>query len=513
MYVYRFSVLCAILAVGIAAWPAQAYGPSTHMREAEHYIEILQAKTLPDPHHDPQLLENDIWMLRLGSIWPDLAGPIFKSTRKVDEHYVNPHNRHLNIYMLEQALAQYPTDPWKVAFAVGCLLHNTGDLVSQDMFTQHLAARAWTGELNVFNGIMDDHVGGENEGLVEAGLEIAFPALDLYLDMADHFILDPDGRARLQETYDFFAQIWDDFFADPAAAPEPEGFDHVIWELADLRRIVIPEGVTAVQLSGLALGLAETHSAGKSLINWGELVRMLSGPLATPGFFDMYYDEGYFDLSPTIMLTFEPGQGCFDYLPNWSSKIMRSGSIISLNSYLPDHLAYEDGIFIYDQKWISTNTGEPVFFVDATAASEPVTLIMKVFMIPGRTPTDDVVTMRIREDTPERQVVAAVSGNVYMDAFEPGTYVPITLSVGFTPAESIGRNARGFFAELAHGEDPEALPFFTTDWSLYQRIDVIDFSADAYVWNYSTYNHWPFSLKVTSKAPKVPHSMQRAIAQ
>jgi len=52
--------------------------------------------------------------------------------------------------------------------------------------------------------------------------------------------------------------------------------------------------------------------------------------------------------------------------------------------------------------------------------------------------------------------------------------------------------------DIAHGAGPEGQIYFTTDWSLYTQIEEIDFTKDAYTLQYSSYDHWPYSLKVLS---------------
>ena len=480
-------VLSALVFVALTASLAFPYGPSIHMREASTYVTLsYRVGPLPGPEHDPVLLETQKWFLWLGSIWPDIARLLTDKRSggpglvDVDEGVVDPHNRHFNRYLLEEALAVYPAEPWRVAFAVGCLIHNTGDMISQDMLTQHMAVRAGTGEMDVIPGSFDTHAGGEVEGLIEGGLEIMEPALWTYVVMADRFLGTPEGQADLLMVLDYYMPEYEAYFGlPPGSAGRAGALGRAEAILGDL-----PGSLTA-----------DPVDAGRA-IDWDEMLRILSGPAGTQPFWDLYYTEYYFLLSPVIMLSYESGQAYFDNYPNWDSKMMKSGMIQSLNGFLPGRLAEEDGRFLSELRWVDDDTGLSVTRIDALAPPSTVTLTVKLYEALGHTPREDVVSLRVREDSAAGTVVQSASADVGMELWDVNDVTPRTLSVTFDPAPAIAAGASGFFAELAHGTDPAGLPYFTTDWSVYTAIGEIDFTKDAYTLQYSSYGDWPYSLGV-----------------
>ena len=495
-------VLLGLFIVVLSAPFVHAYGPSIHMREAGTYAALCHLIPLPGPEHDPVLLESNIWFLRLGSIWPDIARIITKEGDDafgpvdVDEGLVDPHNRHFNRYLLEQALTVYPDDPWKVALSVGCLVHNTGDLVAQDMLTQHMAVRAYTGEMDVIPGSFDTHAGGEVEGLVEGGLEFTQPAWWLYIVMLQHFIGSPEGQAELSMVLTYYLQEYEDYFDLPGLPSPGEALPMVEEMLSDMPWS-IPAGPGRVRSYPFGkMGPAVASQTDDRGIDWFEVSRILQGPASAQEFWDIYYSEFYYLFSPMIMLTFESGQGYFDHYPNWNSKMMKSGMIQSLNHYLPEQLAQEDGRFLMDLQWIDDDTGLSIQSIDSGHPPSGITLTGTFYEVPGRTQAEDVVSLRVRADSVEGELVTWATADVGMDLWDFKNVSPRTTSVTFDPAPSVAEGAAGFFAEIAHGADPEGQYYFTTDWSIYTQIEEIDFTKDAYTRQYSSYDHWPYSLKI-----------------
>lgn len=455
------------------------------MREADYYISLCEQSPLPGPEHNPELLRRQRFYLWLGSIWPDIARVIMNKD-KVDEGLNDPHNRHLNYFILEDALSTYPAEEWKVAFAVGCLLHNTGDIVAQDFLCQRMGVAAHLGEMDVFPGTANT-TGTEVEGLIEGGLEFAFPALWIYTGMFSHFIADPTGLIALADVFAHYQTLWNDFFA--------KEFDGDFADIIETMNNFNPDNFAWSRTFWLDSMIMDIASGKASFsVDWSEFFAVLFSAVLNPDFWNIYYDEGYFELSPTIMLSFEPGQGYFDNFPNWSAKMKKAGVINSLAFYLPGILEEDNGRFVMDQRWTNDDNGQNITSINTAAPPSSITLSVAFWDVPGRSSNEDVVTIRIREDSPAAVVVATVSGNVGVDPWTYDINDPAFLSISFDPSSAIAGGAAGLIVEIANGDDPLALPFFTTDWSVYEQITQLDMTKAAYTTNHSTYGKWPYSL-------------------
>ncbi|MCB9476920.1 MAG: hypothetical protein H6685_08610 [Deltaproteobacteria bacterium] len=496
----------ALMTIGLAAlacvlaWPAtaKAYGPSIHIREADAYLDLLKDVDLPGPEHDRRLLKRNKWELRLGAIWPDLARILVDSGAigtGVDEGMVDPHNRHLNYFMLQDAIDS--GEEWKIAFAVGCLMHNVGDSISQGMLVEHMNVRGHLGEMDLLPGTYDDHPGGETEGLIEGGMEVVHLDLGAYLGMAFHFLIGSGGSARLTEVLDYYNEIWSSFFGQ-ASAVRPGSIKDLRYMLGDLAHRTPPCNHHAA-MRYLADPTPDPLLSPDAVaaINQAELDRVFGGPAGTAEWWNIYYDEGYHDLAPFALLTYAPGQGYYDNLPNWSSKMMKSGSMQGLNEYLPGEMAVEDGWFVSDLYWVDDTTGHRITSYDADANSSSVTAYVSVYAAPGRTKTTDRITftadiVQLGGNTvpyghfPVNFVVDPMD----VDGFAPQT---ITITVDATALNS----AQAVHLSLSDGGVNDGnLPFFTTDWSGYDGIDEVDMSSAAYD-QYATFDLWPQSLRVT----------------
>jgi hypothetical protein len=494
--------LLALAMVLVVSSVAQAYGPSIHMREGDRYIELCETAGLPGPEHDPILLNEQRRFVLLGSIFPDIARVLEDSlvaSGKIDETVVDPHNRHFNYFLLQDALDNfYPNEPWKVAFAAGCLIHNTGDLVAQGMLTQHMAVRGWTGEMDVFPGSFDDHPGGEIEALVEGGLEFKQPAFEYYLGMAAIFLISSQGRAELSAAVDYYMTAYAGYFG-LSVASKRSAVAKVRYILADIANRIPYHGSSPAMYEFARSGFTRIP-ASAALIDAAELQRVLQGPAGTQEFWDIYFDEGYYDLSPTIMLGFEPGQGYFDLFPNWNGRMMQSGANLSLNHYLPKTLAPEDGRFLWNLTWKNDDTGQGVTSISATAPPSSVTVELTFYDVPGRTQRSDYVTLAVRSDDKAGAMVVWESAEVGVDPWTYDVNDMTSFSVTFDPGPAVAAGTKGFFVELYHGTAPVVARYFTTDWSVYEQITEIDMTKAAYTNNYSTYDDWPYSLKVVQPA-------------
>jgi hypothetical protein len=485
------------LATVLVSASAFASGPSMHMREADRFITVLELQPEAGITYEPDFLRRDRRFLILGSIWPDIGRvlPRAQSGQKVDEGLVDPHNRHFVEFMLADALADYEASPWKVPFALGNLAHCTSDAVTQGLLVEHQAVRAGLGELDVVVGYGDDHPGGENEVLIEGGMEFMEPAFDYYVEMVQDFTLSIHGIGELAAAVTFFEQEWHAYFGGDDAA---DGLPVVLDALTDFPNHFPPcaPHAPAPLVRFARSGFLDLDALGDLSIDWAELARLLAGPAGNRAFWDDYYNEGFYQLTPTLLRTFQDGQPFFDDFPNWLALMMKSGVIQSLNQYLPDMPAGDDGRFIMALEWLPDDSTTPITSIDAASPPATVTLRVVFYETLGRTASGDVATLRVREDSADAPALASAAGNVHVDPWQFDQIGPPQLEVSFDPSVAIADGAAGLFAELAYGDDPDAPAYFTTNWAVYEQIDQLDMTKDCYTLNYAAYGREPYSLAI-----------------
>lgn len=495
------SVVAITLVLVLIAGSALAYGPSIHMREADFFVTQCELNPTAGLQHNSDYLRRFRSDLLLGSIWPDIGRVITVNllAGKVDENLYDPHNRHFVQWMLDESLAAYPENPWRVAFAVGNHMHCAGDAVAQDMLTQHLAVRWALGEMDIVTGTMDAHPGGENEAFVEGGLEFMHPALDIYWAMVEDFVLSPEGLVHLLAIVDDYLTAYAEYFAVdlPLSA---DAATEIVAEILTSYPLGFPpcaRNADPVVLNWARSGFDTDALAAAKGFDTDELLRVIGNGVLGRENWDNYYDEGFFGLPPTMMLDFAAGQPFFDEFPNWSAAPMKSSVIQSLASYLPDQFAVEDGRFVMSLNWYENDALIPITSIDA--ASPPATLTLEVVLFDtlGRTRDDPSIILRVRDDSPDAVVSAQREfDDVTVDPWTYNQHGMVRLQLEIEPTGAIERGATGLVADLIPGDQTDGLPFLTTDWAAYALIDEIDMTKDAYTLQYSSYNHWPYSLRI-----------------
>lgn len=486
----RAVAFLGVILVLAQAWPVAAYGPSIHIRESMKFQELNRQFPQTGLQHDPAYLDQFVWELRLGAIWPDLGRVIVshpvppkgfpRGAVNVDEGMVDPHNRHFNMFMMQQGLSEYPNNPWKVAFGLGNLCHNTGDGVSQSMLVPHMSVRGRMGPLDLTtveeHGVPD----GADEDFIEGAMEFVHPAPGVYADMTKHFILDPVGQAELGNiTYWYLDQYFSYFHLPRAMMPRNDDVLDLVIKLLEGLPLSLLQPIAKIAYQWLESNFSLAVLA-QLPVHWDEVTRLLLSPVMTPAFWQLYYTEGFFTYSPTALLTFRDGEWFWDELPNWSPYIMQMGATLAFNVYNPTVLEPEDAIFPLNWCWQDEDTGACVRSVSASKLPTRIRLSTRVFQVPGRTkvPTDPTITLRIRADMGDHvalggKVIAAASFDVASDIWDfnattPSApiYRPTTLTVDFSAADLapfLGQ-LKGLHGELVHGSASAALPFFTSDW-------------------------------------------------
>ncbi|MDP8223974.1 MAG: hypothetical protein P9L99_11490 [Candidatus Lernaella stagnicola] len=480
---------------------ATAYGPSTHMREADHFLTLCELQPQAGVQYDADFLRRHRRDLLLGSIWPDIGRVLTDKAvlGKVDENSVDPHNRHFVTWLLNEALTDYPADEWRVAFAIGNHMHCAGDATAQDMLTQHMAVVWGLGEMDAITGTMDNHPGGENEAVLEGGLEFMEPAFSYYFELVDEFITSPGGLARLTQIVSYYLDRYAEYFSLEVDY-EPDALVGLIVDaFSDYPHNFPPCSANAQPevLRWARSGFDNAQWAGAKGIDWDELGRVINNGLLEKDTWDRYFTEGFFAFSPQMMLDYHEGQGWYDYFPNWSAKAMKSGSIQSLSRALPQVLVPEDGRFLLDMNWYENDSTTPITSIDAASPPATVTLSLVLFDSHGRFLDDDSLMIRVREDSLDQTEVALqLFDDVSVDPWTYDVNGPLQVEVDFDPSPAITNGATGLIVELIHGESSTGRPYFTTDWSVYEQIEGIDLTKDAYTLQYSTYGHWPYSLRI-----------------
>eukprot|EP01028_Stygiella_incarcerata_P005126 TRINITY_DN2194_c0_g1_i2.p1 TRINITY_DN2194_c0_g1~~TRINITY_DN2194_c0_g1_i2.p1 ORF type:complete len:533 (+),score=129.27 TRINITY_DN2194_c0_g1_i2:221-1819(+) len=520
------SLLLSLLVISV-----NGFGPSIHMREADRYIELCEELDNNIPYRNATFLHNNHWVFRLGAVWPDVARVLIEFAESssqeemhtvdlsVDEGSVDPHNRHFNSFMLANAMQTYPTDAWKVALSAGCLMHCSGDLVSQSMLVPHLSVRGGVGALNAIEGTDEAAPDGMLEDFIEGGLEIVFPDFSLYLGLADTFLVHKDGRKLLEDIISFYFEQYDEYFKLHILDDLKEKWDHIMQEIENIiHHLIHGEWIGAShpkETRQLLSILLQSHSEPKSRstmeaksnirINWKEVDRLLHSPIVHHDWWNAYFSEGFHDLSAAIMMSFEDGQGYYDNIPNWSATVMRGGVLNALAQFVQGNatMEVEDGIFVLDMRWTDMQTHKSIRSISRSNPPSSVDLDVVLFSVPGRkTSTETHFTMRVRcDDGDESQVVQYVPFTFTVDPLDVAHYDPVTVSLQFDPSAALkSSSCNGFTMELAHGNDKISIrpPYFTSNWETYTENvgDRVFLSEPVYA-SYGTYSSPQlYSLKV-----------------
>ncbi len=478
---------------------ALSYGPATHIGEAVRYIEMLDENPLEGPKGDIALLSDPelLAYFKLGATFPDIG-------RQLPGFCRDPHDEPFAYYIFEKGVAEGSEIPWKQAFGLGYLMHISGDISAQLFVTERFAVLGRWGELSIFEGVMDDHPGGENELLTEAWLEIEFADLAEYFGLLTFFT----QGARLDEVLDFYNGSFTEF-CDGLAAGDVD--------LHRQREIVLGKmqswidfaqdlsgdplhDIMAALRSGIGSGgenLVFDRQAG--LINERELTRLLEGPTySEPEFWNMYPDQ-YKDLGPTILRVMEPGENWYDIWPTWSPKVMSAASIASLANFLPDVYSPNADIIAWDVDW-TDGEGSEISEVDAQNLPDQICCLVKMFAVAQ---SSHDVTLRIRKhvvgvDPAADPILGSESVNIDHNPYEYSTTNLAEAQVCVDPAGDTD-DAWGYVADLVAADSPTK-PFFTTNFEAFYSIGEIDILGLAsYRALYDTYEKWPGSIRLTGQ--------------
>ncbi len=497
-------VFAAMALAACAASPAFAYGPATHIGEALLYLDMLADDSIAEPKGDAETIgaAENLPYLKLGATFPDIG-------RVLPGVYFEPHDRFFAWHVYEKAIAEYETTPWKLAFAVGYMMHVGGDTSAQVFLTPRMAMLGEWGELSVVEGFFDDHAGGENELLIEGWLEILYADFSNYLELANVFLV---GGA-LGEVLDFYNEAAEEHFGPPvgvAASPA---------QIAEARRVLGEWREFALAATGdpladaaawidtgawrtVAHGPAErpATAATDPLVNRDELDRLLAGPAFTQsGFWEMYLND-YKDLGPTYVREFEPGSRWYDEWPSWSERVMKAGSVGSLAGLRPGVFAAEPAIAVYDLRW-TDETDSPVSQVDADDPPDELRATVTLFAV-GTACRD--ITARIRRygigvDPSQDAVIAQSTQTINTDPHLYGDTARTTITVTADPSAFPTDDTLGYVLDLVSDAEPDH-PFFTTRFDAFYATDAIDIlGLGTYDILFDTWDRWPNSVRLVNQ--------------
>ncbi len=509
----------ACLALGLtlvtllAAPPAQAWGPSVHMRECLAVADRLTQQQHPLAKlvaaHEPALL--------FGCIAPD-----FRQTSKALAA-IDTHSWQLGRHLLQAA--QQPGAPdGAVAFAIGHLAHHASDGV-ESWYATRLTALAPLGGLDVLAGV-SDHGFGECELWVEVLGEMANGRTDRLVGL-----LQAVGVFEAESTLDWpplvtwWVQQANAFHGKPVASPAQAvqemqvvlakakasvgGFDPA--GLADLLAAMAtqPPAANVQLLSALPLGDA---LAAFGLTAGAKLDPVRWRPVRGRPFFadlDLWHAEyaAMADLAPSWTLDLVAGPKLDpDWPPSHDGLLMQAGTRQSLAHAMPaGTLAAEATVTLDEARWLDAQGQELTAWQPGQGA---VTLQVRVFALQ---PVATTVVLRVHAIGPGLEPVALgaqVTLTTALLALDPQTCVAkacrVTLQATVDPGPW-AMQTRALVLALArvdNGQDPaKVLPFVHGDWRRYQAHAALEVFGPVYdPWAHGEAG-WPPSLRLPGPPP------------
>lgn len=313
-------VLAATLSALVYTF-AYPYGWWVHYTEGLLYIERLHNEPLPGPKGDAELLENNLSYFALGTWLPDIERVLFDMPQDFS------HSQDFQWFMYQKAIEDMDANPWKVALAVGNILHSSSDMVAQVLSCSYFACKAGFGLLDIFPGFYDDNAGGENEGFFEAGMDVLFGDYTPIFQHVIQVLSDPETFSKFRT----FVQDCIDEYAGKKVSLKADFYEtfQKIAELAqksDLQSRLLMYELFASEGSSDKLEIPTE-------IDFYELFRVLLSPaILDKSFYDEYF--GYFKwLSTQIAREMEPGSNWFDVWPTWHATTFLSGGVQGLSPH------------------------------------------------------------------------------------------------------------------------------------------------------------------------------------
>ncbi len=495
----RHATVSIVRAVALAASllvcsGAQASGPMTHMMDGQYYLDLVSIQGPLDQAEDVRLIDdtNTERYFLMGTMFPDLGSAI-------DGLGFSSHDRALAIALLDAAEPYRDTHPWKVAFARGYIQHICTDISAQLFQTQAMNIASGLGEVDLFDGMDDDHPGAEDELLVEAGIDLFYGDVDLLLDILDYFVLDPfQHDARLQQVVDFWWETAEALYGAGiiSQADLEDQIDEYV-HLVTKYQVLIRENL--IDLLFLRL---RRQSLGDLLEDWMTkadryLSRQPDAPMQmdldelhrledTPMFSDRRYLSWYFDdfqwLGPTIHQHFDTGDLWYREWPTWDGQIMRATGIQGLAMAWPERFDGSWEVIVSSARFVDAASGHALGSL--SQGNLPGTVLAQVEVY-ATVPVDTWIRVRVMRDLPGGYTADEVCGDLETSErieLDPAEYHVVprpVLEIAFDPAECVP-GADGIYLEAVLGDVEGGKPFYTANWEAFEGIPGRDITQAPY---------------------------------
>ncbi len=473
---------------------ANASGPMTHMMDGQAYLELVTLEGPPDQAEDARLIDdtNTERYFLLGTMFPDVGSAI-------EGLGFGSHDRALGLALLEAAEPYRDTHPWKIAFARGYIQHICTDISAQLFQTQAMTIASGLGEVDLFDGVNDDHPGAENELLVEAGIDLFYGDVNLLIDLIDYFVLDPfQGDARLQLVVDFWWETAYDLYGSgiiSQADLEDQIDDYV--RLITKYQVLIRE-----RLIDLLFMRVRRNSLGDLLEDWmtaadkylsrqpdatlqmdlDELHRLEDTPMfAERGYLSWYFDEFQW-LGPAIHQGFDESGLWYQAWPTWDGTVMRSTGIQGLAVAWPERFNGTYEIVVSKARFLDASSGT---VLSSIADNDPPARIIAQLEVYGTVPVAASVTLRVVRDLPggysADQACPGTETTRFLD-MDPADYGQVprpVLEATFDPSACTG-DADALYIEAILADTDEGRPFYTANWEAFDGIPGRDITQAPY---------------------------------
>lgn len=542
------TIFGALLALALPG-TARAYGPMTHMAEAQAALALLGEE------EDAALSE--LFALVNGS--PEarmylLLGAILPDFREASEAIrFHTHDRGFAAHLLATVVKDSTRSPTERALALGLVSHVCSDIAAQVFAVPRFVALGQVGAPDVMPGFMDDRPDGEAELLVEAILDVYYGDAETLLELYDHFQPEPPDPAVLDEPLEIWLEEAAAYFGaeatgDPTAIREEihGTLGRVAAELTEERRR---------QLLG-ALDLAQEFNLGDVLIlvdgvgllddlvsqgyevdlDYGEIYRLqaVSPFFGDPRFFDLY-PQDLAALGPIILCDAARGEPWLTGYPVWRAEPLAAATMQSLAGLpgSPLREGEETGapppshgdVGVFDLWWEDPSTGLPVDAVSTASVSatalDAVELVTHLYplLVAG---SPEPFRLQVRKAVPEAPYLAGpvlASREVRPEdvAGAPTGADTGAASLGGAPPWEVRLTvplggdalvyADGLHAELVPAstapETPGGVPGFTTAFEpwFHRALPAWRLHRPVYASQLATYDRFPRSLRVEPRVP------------
>lgn len=487
------------------ALTAQASGPFVHIREGARTFELLKEQK----HPLAQTLEGTdaLPFVQIGAIFPDLQ-LVLKSIKK------GTHSWALGKFLVENAKGEAF---WKQAMALGFLIHIASDASAESMFTPYYNIKSALGPVDVLRGTDDQRGEGEMELWVEFLNEFYNGDTDAGLTLLDQFISNPQPApspynmgvlvthfcqqanlyfsgqfgdcdemvAELNQTLGKATAAIDDFGLANAKA------------LLQAARGLPPSAIVELLLNSNGSGISSILSAfglnvGGDLdgVQW---LRFKNSEMMSSATFFADYGTLFATLGPWFAYENLLGDSVNGDWPRYRGTNIIAGNIQGLVGHLdPATNQQNAGQLVYDLRFEDPLTGNALTEIDAKNAPASVRVRLQLVNLRHESAA---ITLRVLADRPgfdqgQDPLVASTTATISHDPQRYVTTQVFEIVLTFDPRPHLSH--LGFYVDL----QKEGKRFFSSSWDPFETLSTVDTQRPFVRRFYSTYEHWPRSLKI-----------------